>query len=246
MRPTILCIALAALLATSIPARAETLVLATGEWPPYSSAAMDDQGVFPAILAMVFTEMGVDHEIRFYPWKRCYQMVRDGEIWGAFPYSRTQRRLQEVLYSDSVAYSTTVFFTYGNKPAIQYKDLADLAPWHIGGISGYFYEEQFDKAGLRVTYVPDERSALQMLVAGRVDLVPVNELVGWHLIREMFPGQGERFHVLERPLSHNELSVIVSPDRPGSQRMLERFNRALAKVLASGASRAILESHGLR
>ena len=246
MRPTILCLVIAAMLTLPGMAGADPLLLATGEWAPYSSRDMDKLGVFPEILDLVFQEMGEDHTVRFYPWKRCYKMVVDGDAWAAFPYSSTKQRAREVLYSDPVSHSTTVFFTYGQGPDIPFRTLADLKGYRIGGISGYFYKETFDKTGLEVTYVPDEQSALQMLEAGRVDLVPLNEFVGRHIITRLFPDRADRFHTLPRPLSRNELALIVSPGYPGSRALLERFNTALAKVLESGEPQRIMHRHGLR
>lgn len=246
MRPRVIHIAIAALLLLACPARAERLMLATGEWAPYSSRNMDNLGMFPEILSLVFKEMGQDYDIRFYPWNRCYKMVRDGDIWGAFPYSLTEHRATEVLFSDVVSWSTSVFFAYGPGPDIDFQSLEDLKGVHIGGIDGYFYQEAFDRAGLDVTYVPDEQSALLMLMAGRVDLVPLNDLVGRRIIHERFPDKEDRFRTLKHPLSRNGLHLIASPEHPGSRELLERFNEALAKVLASDQAQRIMDRHGYR
>jgi len=243
---TIACLAIAALLTFSCPAHAGRILLATGEWAPYASEHMDNLGLFPEILQLVFEEMDQDYEIEFFPWKRCYKMVLDGDAWAAFPYSRTEQRASEVLYSDVVNWSTSVFFAYGPGPDIDFQDLEDLKGRHIGGIDGYFYQEAFDKAGLDVTYVPDEQSALLMLMAGRVDLVPLNNLVGWRIIRERFPDQEDQFRILKHPLSRNGLHLIVSPDYPGSRELLQRFNTALGKVLASDEAERILQRYGFR
>jgi len=43
------------------------VVLATGEWPPYTSEHMKGYGIFTEIVAAVFSEMGVKPVYHFNP-----------------------------------------------------------------------------------------------------------------------------------------------------------------------------------
>ena len=90
--------------------RAEAIKLATGEWAPYTSAALADYGFFTEIVSEVFAKMNVDVEYVFYPWRRCYDAVVKNLVWAAFPYSFTAERAKEVIYSDTIAYSTSRFW----------------------------------------------------------------------------------------------------------------------------------------
>lgn len=46
---------------------AEKVILATGEWVPYTSANMDNHGEFTKLVHIVLKAMGVEPEYRFYP-----------------------------------------------------------------------------------------------------------------------------------------------------------------------------------
>ena len=225
-------LALAALLLlVSSPAPAQDAVpLATGEWPPYTSENAPEQGALTAVVRGILLRMGAEPGIRFYPWKRCYELVLRGEIWAAFPYSRTEERAKQVLFSDPISYSDTALFHTGDPPLPEYRTLDDLKGLRVGGIDGYFYREALDKAGLDVQYCLDETSAFKMLLADRFDVVLVNILVGRQIIRDQFPEHADSFKILNGLYSRNELRLIVSRDYPGARELLEAFNAALAET----------------
>jgi polar amino acid transport system substrate-binding protein len=225
------------------PAKGEELVAATGEWAPYVSQHLENGGFITQILSDAFSAMGVEVRFVFYPWRRCYESVVSNRVWAAFPYSRTEERAEEVIFSDVVSYSVTKFFVHGPPHIEAYAGPASLKPYRIGGVIGYFYEEEFRRHGLSVDYASREISAIEMLMKGRTDLLPLNELVGWRLIRNRFPDHMDRFRVLEPPYSKDPLHLIVSKTYPGGDELLERFNRALRTVKNNYIYDGILERY---
>jgi polar amino acid transport system substrate-binding protein len=216
---------------------AKNLTLATGEWIPFTSASMEHFGEFTKRVTIVLNEMGVDPDYLFYPWRRCFDSVEKGRVWAAFPYSYVEERAKKVWFSDMLSCSKTLFFYYdgGEAPRrYQFERLEDLKRYRIGGVTGYFYEESFRKAGLRVDYVNKEINAIEKLKMGRIELMPVNEQVGWNLVKTHFPDDAHKFKTLAKPLSVAPLHLIVSKDYPGSKELLERFNKALQRCIQKG------------
>ena len=219
--------------------KAENLSLATGEWTPFTAKSMDGYGEFTQKVTTVFKEMGIEPSYRFYPWRRCYDAVVNARVWAAFPYSRTAEREKQVWFSAPLSCSRTVFFYYQEKNSapkdFHFQRIEDLKAYRLGGTAGYFYEEIFQKAGLTVDYVNKEINSIEKLKIGRIDLTPVNERVGWHLIKTHFPDQAQQFKTISRPLDINLLRLIVSKDFPGSKQLLERFNQALKICIENGS-----------
>ncbi|BBO88823.1 substrate-binding periplasmic protein [Desulfosarcina ovata] len=216
---------------------AQSIPLATGEWIPYSSKTLSNYGDFTARVTVVFNAMGLRPEYRFYPWGRCFDSVEKGRVWAAFPYSYTNERAEKVWFSDALSCSKTVFFHYaaGNdSKQYHYNTLEDLKPYRIGGVTGYYYVPLFKKAGLSIDYVNKEIYAMEKLKLGRIDLMPVNELVGRHLIKTHFPDCIDKFKILDKPLTVNPLRLIVSKDYPGSKELLVKFNAALKTCIEKG------------
>lgn len=224
---------------------AESLPLATGEWSPYASEALEGYGFITEIITEVLHEMQMEPAYTFHTWKRCYSLVVRGDVWAAFPYSYTEERAREVLFSDTIGKSTTKFFYYGAEKTYHYETLDDLKPYKIAGVKGYFYEDAFRQADLDVSYTSDETSALKRLKAERADLMPLNELVGWDLIRQLFPDEAENFATIEAPYDVNELKLIVSKTYPNAEEYLEQFNAALQQVKSGKSYQYILDKYGL-
>jgi polar amino acid transport system substrate-binding protein len=240
---TVVVLVLFLLPAAAAPGQGEELVAATGEWAPYVSQHLENRGFITQILSDAFSAMGVEVRFVFYPWRRCYESVVSHRVWAAFPYSRTEERAEQVNFSDVVSYSVTKFFVYGPPDIEVYTGPASLKSYRIGGVIGYFYEEDFRRQGLTVDYASRESSAIEMLMKGRTDLLPLNELVGWRIIRNRFPQRMDRFRVLEPPYSKDPLHLIVSKTYPGGDELLERFNRALQIVKNNYIYDGILERY---
>jgi len=214
----------------------DKMVVVTGEWSPYTSESMENKGFVSEIVANVLRLMNRDPEIRFYPWRRCYQYVLWDKAWAAYPYSYTEERAREVAFSDDIAYSTTKFFycsRSGNKPTFVYNELSDLKQYKVGGIIGYYYEEIFKKANLNIDYVAKENMALEKLFLGRIQLLPLNEMVGWELIRKTFPKDINKFGSLEKPLDRKSMKLVVNKKNKNSLKWLKRFNDQL-KIFMKG------------
>lgn len=229
--------AFVALVMGAASSNAQDLKMATGEWIPFTSASMAHYGEFTRRVTLVLNEMGAEPDYRFYPWGRCFDAVEKGRVWGAFPYSYTEERARKVWFSDQLSCSKTVFFYYDGgeaRPRYRFARIEDLKRYRLGGVTGYFYEAWFKKAGLRVDYVNKEINAMEKLKMGRVDLVPMNERVGWSLVRTHFPDDAHKFKTLANPLNVAPLRLIVSKDYPGSKELLQRFNKALQQCIQQG------------
>jgi polar amino acid transport system substrate-binding protein len=172
-------------------------------------------------------------EYRFYPWARCYDAVVKGRVWAAFPYSYTKERAKQVLFSKPLSSSRTLFFYYappGSHKTFNAHNIADLKKYRVGGVTGYYYEEMFKEAGLKIDYVNREVQGIEKLILGRIDLMPMNEYVARDLIQQYFPKHVNDFKTLDYVFSDNKLSLIVSKKYPHSRQWLERFNAALTRL----------------
>lgn len=223
----------------------DSVVLVTGEIPPYCSEYLEGQGFITEVIAAVLREMDVEYDIHFYPWARCELMVSEGKAWAAFPYAYNEQRGEQFWFSETVGISMMKFFYYDETPLDSYEKLSDLAPYTIGGVLGYFYKKLFADANLSTKYTRTEVLSLKKVIAKRVDLVPLNEIVGWDLIREEFPKEIEKFGTLDKPLKRIELKLMVSKDVPTSENLLNQFNEKLAVFKTTEAYREILKRYNI-
>jgi polar amino acid transport system substrate-binding protein len=237
---------IAVFLLVNVAFASEKIVVVTGEWPPYTSKSMSNKGFVSEIVTNVVSMMNMEAEVKFYPWRRCYQNVLWNKAWAAYPYSFTEERAKEVAFSGDVAFSTTKFFYYkGNKKKSEfvYDKLIDLRQYKLGGVIGYYYEEQFTKAKLNVDYVAKEKMALEKLFLGRTQLLPLNEMVGWELIRNTFPDKVDMFGSLEKPLDRKSMQLIVNKKDQKSMDLLKKFNTQLDIFMKSKKYQSIINKY---
>jgi polar amino acid transport system substrate-binding protein len=231
---------------------ADRLVLATGEMIPYASKTRDNYGIWTEMVTAVVEEMGMEPVYEWYPWKRCYEYVKNGDIWASFLWTYTDERAAEVDFSEAVYPDDyTSFFYYNTKPIIAVKSPEDLKSLTIGGIRGYFYESLFQKAGLNFELVSNDEQNFHKLVAGRVDLITITQTAGWYYIKKLYPDKADRFGTMyfPWPLKINKLSgarLIVSRNYPKTKDLLRQFNDALERIKKNGTYNRILEQQGIK
>ena len=224
------------------------LLIATSELPPYVSAKPQDS-FLTDLLPLVAREMGVRFEFRFMPWPRCELAVEDQQVWATMPYVPTPERDKKFLFSDPLYAKRTVLFYYSDNAGSfphTFEHLDELKGLKIGGVRGYYYEELFTKAGLQLDLANSEELSFKKLRAGRVDMAPAVEPVGWDVIRKGFPAEEQaNFKVLDTPLSVGHNYLMTSRDYPDTERLLARFNDALAKLRRTGVYQQVAERHGI-
>lgn len=232
------------------PARAQqTLVITTNHYPPYVTAN-DENSFLIDLFDEIGQQMDIRFEFRFYPWKRCEQEVSNTTAWGAIPYRKTPERQKAFLFSDALYLADSHFFAYradGQKPDITFDSLADLRPYRIGGIQGYYYEPWFKDAGLDVEYAHSEEQNFRRLQLGRIDLFSTATTLGWYMIEKLFPPEEvAKFYTLKKPLVQGDgLFLMTSKDYPQTHILLEKFNKALATIKVDGTYARLVHKHGL-
>lgn len=233
-------------LATPLSA-AQRVILVTGEWAPYTSEKMPGYGFFTEILSAVFKEARLDVEYKFLPWLRGEKEVKEGQAFAAFPYIITDERKQTFDFSDPIANSTGRFFYLKSrmKSEVNWEKFADLQSYSIAGTLGYWYQKNFNEAGLKVIYTATDLQGIKMLKAGRVDLLATEELVAWELIKENLPKDADKFAVVKKPLNKDELRLMVSRSYPEAAAINKKVNEAIKRIKQKGIYSAILKKYNI-
>lgn len=222
------------------------VTLATGEWPPYTSEHMKNYGVFSEIVSAVFREMGIKPVYKFYPWKRSELELQEGRAFATFPYTMTPERRKKFHFSDSMAFNTgRLFYNTRKYPnGISFKSIQDLEKYKIGGTLGYWYVDKFRQMGFNVEYVATDEQNIQKLYLQRVDLVPLDEMAGFYLIRKLYPDKMNSFACSGKALNQDSLHVMFSKTYPDAEKLEEGFKRAFIRIKENGMYQRIINKHG--
>lgn len=217
---------------------AEPVRLTNGEWPPYLGEHLPHHGVASRIVAEAFALQGIEVQWEFHPWARSLKMAEQGERDGSAVWLYNAERAQRFHISDPVVESGYYLF-HRKSRAFDWREIDDLRGLRIAGTRGYDYGAAFQQAEaageLQVIRLTGDEQGFRQLLAGRVELFPVDKVVGFDMLYQRFSAaerQQLSFH--PKPLRSDSLHLLLSRDVPGNAERIERFNRGLAQLRDSG------------
>jgi len=219
-------------------AAAEDIRLTNGEWAPYLGQHLPYNGVASRIVSEAFALEGVQVKWEFLPWARALHLAEQGQREGTAVWLRSPERDTQFYVSAEVIDSGYSLF-HRKGEALNWKRVADLKGLRIGGINGYDYGADFQRAEqsgeLQVVRLPSEEQGLRMLLANRLDVFPIDPVVAMDLLHSHFSAaERARLTYDPKPLRSDSLHLLLSRKVPGNDALMVRFNRGLASLRASG------------
>ncbi|MCP4396673.1 MAG: amino acid ABC transporter substrate-binding protein [bacterium] len=226
---------------------AETLKFVTGnEYPPFTDEHLPNGGMITEMIVRIFQELGYSLEIAFYPWARGYEETKKGKYVGTFPYVKNEKRVQDFNYSEPMYTITTRFFVRQDFSS-EYLQDEDLKGMRVCKPLGYNLSDiqpLLDKQLVTVSRPTQMTNCVQMLQKGRVQLLPINEHVGWAILIEEFGEDATtQFKTLDKPLQEDHLYLIISKTSPNGEELLAKFNEGLQRLKDQGTWHDIITRH---
>lgn len=241
-------LAIAVLLALSISAAAQggsdTVRITNGEWPPYLGEEEPGYGIASRIVTRAFERAGYQVEYGFFPWSRSLYLAREGHWDGTAVWLPSEERFRDFYVSDPVIVTEYVFF-HRKDMAFDWDMPADLSGYRIGLTQDYDYgkviETAVDLELVLTETVASDRLNFEKLIAGRIDLFPMDRVVGQEMLEEHFRRK-ERKQITwhPHPVRLDRLRLLLSREVPGNAERIEAFNKALREMRVSGEIEEIL------
>lgn len=214
----------------------------TDSWPPYVLAEPGREGPAEATVRLVLNEAGYEPLFVKAHFFIITKLLREGTIPGAFPYYRTPQRERDFLFSRPLGNTRNrVYFDAwkwdGPPPSAEV-----LAQQKIGSVFGYSYGASIDALlqahpDDRKTTYSSELRALQGLVQGEVDFLPMAVAVKDQLTHEYFPDYVHRVRevpgVGDTAFDAGATYHFVAPRTPEGRALISAFNAALDRLEAN-------------
>lgn len=228
-------------------AKTTEVVLATGEWPPYTSRCMENHGIFTEIVTAVFEEMRIKPVYRFYSWKRVEEEVKKGRAFASFPHIITPERSTTFHFSDIIMFSNgRMFYNTRKYPyGIEFEDMHDIRRYKVGGGTSYRHEDMLRDLGLNIEYLSSEDQNIRKLFLRRLDLLPMDETAGLYNIRRIYPRRVHHFAFAEKPLTQDSLHLMISTKYSHGGRIEKEFCEAFQRIKDNGVFREICNRYGI-
>lgn len=230
----------------STPAWSEKIVAAADPYPPYIDPGNPKQGISMQIVRAALASQGYEVEIRFVPWARALDGVKNGE-YDILPNAWwTQERATFLLYSEPYMKNEIKFIKRKGSP-FEYQGLASLTGKTVGIVRGYGYGDEFLNAtNFNKPEVAEVLQNINKLVLGRIDLTLEDEIVARALIASRAPNLLKQIEFTHNALSTRQLYVTSGLKNPRRKAIIAAFNKGLAIIKANGTLDTILRENGLK
>jgi polar amino acid transport system substrate-binding protein len=214
----------------------EPILLATGEWSPYSGEGLASHGVSAAVVSAVLQQMGYQPEFRFMPWARAEQSALENDanrgVRATFPYAFTPERAASFYYSKPIfSIELSVFYNARRNPAGSTVTTdRDLTEFSVVPISGYRYPEAVEKALGDMAPADSTLTAFRRLLESEQPLVVVEATrVAEDVLSGPLALEADAIHAA--PLHFDSpIHLIASRRNPNNSSLIREFDDALDVV----------------
>lgn len=219
------------------PAFAETQVLVTGEWPPYTGIHEPQGGSITAVVRAAFAALGDDVRVGFFPWYRIQFLPEEDHGYaGSFPHYYSEERARRCYFSAPVGESPLGLAEQRAHP-VQWRKVDDLAGYHIGIVRSYVNTPAFDRmvkqGRLKTVSATTDEENLDNLLAGKVDAAVIDRNVYAYLLsnRPDLRRNASRLQLNARVLIVHKLYMCFPKNEKG-RALRDRFDRGLRTLQA--------------
>jgi ABC-type amino acid transport substrate-binding protein len=249
----VLLVSLATLVAcgASVPApaapaaQATKLKLASTKWLPFTGAQGEPR------VALTLTENALERAgylstTAFVSDGQLTPKLQSGDYDGSAALWKSAEREQYLLYSKAYLENRLVLVARKGTD-VSASSLAELKGKTVAVVDGYAYGDAVDSAAqTRFVRGASAHDNLQALLAGKVDYVLLEELVVEYLFEQQAKEAKARLEVGKVPLVKRTLHLAIRKALPDAQRIIDRFNDAIASMVGDGSYNKALQLTWIR
>ncbi|WP_168188271.1 ABC transporter substrate-binding protein [Hahella sp. CCB-MM4] len=226
------------LLSLGEEAQARKLVIAGVEEAPLKMYFNRDYyGIDIDVIREALKRMGVDFRFTLIDvGARMLRMAELGQVDMVIAVSRKPSREAYLYYPEASYLELTWHFFIRKEDAdkIHFDRLSDLKGHRIGATKGYAYTKDFWSSRLRLMEVNSNEQQIPLLMAGRIDAVPLNTLVSRYELK--LAGLQDKVIFLPNPLSSASYYNAFSRHStyPDIEGLVQRYSDTIQEMKADG------------
>ncbi|MFG7351678.1 transporter substrate-binding domain-containing protein [Shewanella oncorhynchi] len=168
-------------------AKADTLMLTSLLWPPYSGEQLTEQGASIAVVRAALNVMGHQLDVDFYPWSRAVKLTTmpNSDYIGYFPeyYVETKK----FIFSKPIGESPLGLVEKKSHP-VSWNYIEDLNRYTLGVVKDYVNTQALDRmivSGVqRTEAVTSDEHNVKKVAAGRIDAAVIDVNVLHYLLKQ--------------------------------------------------------------
>lgn len=216
-------------------ATAQSVTVATLEWPPYTSESLPGGGFTTEVVRQAFEAAGIEVNVETPGWREAIAMARGSGAVAYFPGYHC-RHVDDFVPSEPIGSGRLGFAEHVNAP-VSWLDVDDIGLQNliVGTVSGFANTDEFDqKAGtgwIRAVPAPDDVTNLRKLGEQIIDMAVIDDQVLGYLLATDLTLEPYAANIVfdERALDDKLLYLCFNDDDEG-RALRDRFNQGLAQL----------------
>ncbi|WP_299045435.1 transporter substrate-binding domain-containing protein [uncultured Tateyamaria sp.] len=234
-------------------------IVTAGDFAPFTDQSLENEGLITDVVrtAMHSSQSGDNYRVHWVnDWSSHLDPLMTNAMMDmAFPWYKPDcagtpdnYRCTNFHFSDPMFEMLILLFVDKNRP-IPFAQDSDIEGRTLCRPAGYFTHD-LDRADRR--WISDGKITLKqpqtvkgcfdLLVAGEVDAVAMNEFTGRAAIKDL--GLKDQVEVVQgRPVSIEGLHVLVHKDHPNADALISTINGGLDAIKLSGAYQQVIDRH---
>ncbi|MBV8656357.1 MAG: transporter substrate-binding domain-containing protein [Burkholderiales bacterium] len=216
------------------------------DYPPLAAEKLPYGGLLSRIVTEAFEMEDVDVKIIYVANNRAITGVMKGLYDGSFGWSHAPDRDQQLLFSNKPIYNFRMVLFHRKEQDYVWKTLADLHGYRFGLTLGNHYSDELtslqSSGRLNVDFANSDLSNMRKLLAGHIDLFPMEEEAGQWLLNSSFTAP-ERAKITsdENAMWAIPTYFVLRKSLPHAQDLMARFDRGYQQLITSGRLPKLIE-----
>jgi polar amino acid transport system substrate-binding protein len=231
-----------------VPAWPEPITITWHEYPPLMSEDLAGRGLLSQIVTEAFALGGVKVKLVPVSTNRAIEAARAGLYTGSMGWARNPDRERDLLFTEPVMLLRMVFCQLRARQ-FSWQSLEDLSARRLGITAGNYYSEGFTRlqaAGrLTVDVAGSDVANLRKLLLGRIDMLPIGADTAQYLMDvHLTADEQAQITCGGQAYWNAPIHAVISRKVPQAEDLVQRFNRGLDQLRATGAiTRMATDAH---
>ncbi len=232
-------------LLVAVLAEAEEIRIVTEDFPPYNYEENGKiTGLSTKVVRSVLKEVGMNPEIRIYPWARAYKEALQQKNILIYSILRISEREKLFRWVGEIAVSQMCLFRLRERNDIKISSLEDAKKYKVGvtretAPHHYFLDKGFELKEWEV--VSRDELSIKKLVSRRIDLMPYYETPFIYKVEKLGYDPNKFVKALSLKEASEKLYMAFSRSTPDST--VEKFIKALDKIKTDGTYDKIVNEY---
>jgi polar amino acid transport system substrate-binding protein len=213
------------------------LELASIHYPPYHDQYLPNGGFVTEIVRQAFIKKNYTIDVDFSSLQRALDVAKFNFVDGVFMLNYSNEYDAIFYFSKPILYIKFNLLGLKNNPklAAKYTDLTQLKDLTIAVGENNILPDILDKNSGNIQTAVDDKAAIWSLLAGKVDLVLLDEMLAQHLLAHNFAAKQQiMFFWPEQAIAEIAQYLAVAKQNPQAKKIIFSFNAGLDALKDSG------------